>query len=160
MFFPAPTLTLNSAPIIQNMSLVEDQIVNGVTSKAPSQNIVYDSLAVKADLVDGKIPRDQISIGTAVIKTGNYNILSTDLSEIVFTPLAGDLNANLPLLTSNDNGWITKITNSVDGDQAYNVHVNTPGGYTFLHSGSDVETLEHGESITLRFKYPATFVAI
>jgi hypothetical protein len=30
--------------------VVEDQIIDGVTSKAPSQNAVYDALANKADI--------------------------------------------------------------------------------------------------------------
>jgi hypothetical protein len=36
----------------KNKTLVEDLITNGVTDKAPSQNAVFDALALKQDLVD------------------------------------------------------------------------------------------------------------
>lgn len=42
----------NATQLWKNKSLVEDAIVNGVTTKAPSQNAVFDALALKSDKSD------------------------------------------------------------------------------------------------------------
>jgi predicted nucleic acid-binding Zn-ribbon protein len=74
---------------------VEDAIVDGVTSKAPSQNAVYDSLALKLSLSGGTMS-GAIAMGSSKI-TGlaDPSVASQEAATAAYVDSAGGLSAGL-----------------------------------------------------------------
>jgi hypothetical protein len=73
---------------------VEDQIVNGVTAKAPSQNAVFDALANKvtgpASATDNAIARFDGTTGKLVQNSG----ITISDADLVVVPTGGDVRQN------------------------------------------------------------------
>lgn len=97
-------------------AIVEDVIVNAVTTKAPSQNAVYDALAGKLDTTGGVIIPGYLTVATPLLGTDvankDYvdttvtNNLSTKLN-ITGGTLTGDLNIETNLKLKGTSNYVT-----------------------------------------------------
>lgn len=79
-----------SNALVQANLKVEDQIVNGVIDKAPSQNAVFDALALKVDSVGNisLVIQDATTARTAAITDNNKIIEFTNAAAINYTIVA------------------------------------------------------------------------
>lgn len=66
---------------------VEDQIIDGVTTKAPSQNVVFDALALKAPLsspaLTGTPTAPTASVGTNTTQIATTQYVKSEISSVV-----------------------------------------------------------------------------
>jgi len=76
-------------------SLIEDQIVDGQTTKAPSQNAVYDALALKAPLASPTFTGTVSGVTKAMVGLGNVdNTADANKNVLSATKLATARNIN------------------------------------------------------------------
>lgn len=112
---------------------VEDAIVDGVTSKAPSQNAVFDALALKASIsqldakvedtiVDGvtsKAPSqnavfDALALKASTTYVDNKFKLGASLKDLVLiTDANGDVSVSIGSTTSQELGYLHGVTSAV-----------------------------------------------
>lgn len=83
------------------LAIVKDEIINGVTTVAPSQNAVFDALALKASLSGANFTGQVEVLGASFSTNSNYRILSTG------TGLVAPNNGNINFVTNHpaSPGW-------------------------------------------------------
>jgi hypothetical protein len=153
-------------------SSVSQTITDGVTTKSPSENVVYDSLALKVDKVVGSrlITSSESTLlgNTSGINTGDETV-TTIKSKLGITTLSGsntgdqDLsgyatNSSVVKLTGDQTiGGIKTLTNELKlNDKLYLNETVTPAamtGYTTLTSNGSQFVLQNGANTAA-----ATFV--
>ena len=159
----------------QITALVGDVIVDGVTTKAPSQNAVFDALALKADLSNGAQQITAGNINTTTINGKSFPDLTTvvttsaiEIGTLAARPLATAKNAGAiyvvndlgseTIFVSTGSAWIkmatnvTPIANGGTGSTSFTgdkVVVANPGG-TALISGPSIDSADSTDSLVKR----------
>jgi hypothetical protein len=104
-----PISTATASAISTAVSgLVENQIVDGVTSKAPSQNAVFDALALKAPLDSPALTGNP----TAPTATAGTNTTQVATTAFVTNGLSGKQNS-LGFTPANDSNVVHKTLNEI-----------------------------------------------
>ena len=120
---------------------VVDAINDGVTSTAPSQNAVFDALALKAPLISPALTGTPTA-PTAVVGTNNTQIASTEFATALMNALKGSPTTAGDTLKELEDRIITLealLSTATDGDTIVNTYYellqaaqNFPEGSTFL----------------------------
>ena len=120
---------------------VVDAINDGVTSTAPSQNAVFDALALKAPLISPALTGTPTA-PTAVVGTNNTQIATTEFATALMNALKGSPTTAGDTLKELEDRIITLealLSTATDGDTIVNTYYellqaaqNFPEGSTFL----------------------------
>lgn len=142
-------------------AIVEDVIVNGVTTKAPSQNAVYDALTGKLDTTGGTITPGFLTVPTPVVSADatNKGYVDSAISTAVSTgvsakvskagdTMTGDLNLDANLKLKGTSNYVTLRSDS--GTATYTMTLPpTAGstGYVLTTDGSGVLSWSNPSSV-------------
>ena len=98
-----------SSSLWKNKTIIEDSITNGVTDKAPSQNAVFDALALKQDTL---VSNTNIKTVNNVSILGSGNISTTPFKQNTASSLTGTIletiitSILIPANTFQSNDWL------------------------------------------------------
>ena len=125
---------------------VEDSIVDGVTNKAPSQNAVFDALALKAPLASPTF--------TGVVTTTDITVTGLTSTRVVFATTGGELtdDANLTFGSGNLNVGTSVTTPLLIGGSAVGDKVSvkaTTGNGTLTSTGFEVLVGNNGATTAM-----------
>lgn len=147
----------SSTDLWKNKTIIQDSITDGVTTVAPSQNAVFDALALKSNIASptftGVVTTPEIAL-TSTTKGFLPNALTTTQRNAISSPTAGTMIFNttegypeyfdnywgwMPLYTSNE--WKAK-----NGVEYFNDLSTSIGGDGMLTSGTASGTVSYVSS--------------
>ena len=129
-------ISVELSSIIQTAGAIDDSITNGVTDRAPSQNAVFDALALKLD-----------KLVTANRQTDSYTLVLGDATKLVEMNKATANNLTVPLNSSVafDTGTIIYVTQYGAGQTTIvatgGVTINSSSGSLLIPSRYSVVSL-------------------
>ncbi len=113
-----PTTGSHAATMTYADAKVADTITNGVSTVAPSQNAVFDALALKLDLTGGTLSGALSTKGLAPIAAGTWNLGDPLLNykQLYTQQVKADTNLNVFAL---DGGLTLKSSNLAESQQTF-----------------------------------------